>query len=151
MKIKEKQNLKTAYIEQILMWMVIFIGFVWMFFFVIKYATAIRIKDNIDALSEYGARKIASTVNQSLVDSDATFIASLNNIRINKISALTTADLVCVIDTSSVNSQVIFITQGTYLDDFLSNQGTNNFTSKKVVFNESNVEQITCTLNVTIN
>ena len=151
MKIKEKQNLKTAYIEQILMWMVIFIGFVWMFFFVIKYATAIRIKDNIDALSEYGARKIASTVNQSLVDSDATFIASLNNIRINKISALTTTDLVCVIDTSSVNSQVIFITQGTYLDDFLSNQGTNNFTSKKVVFNESNVEQITCTLNVTIN
>ena len=151
MKIEENQNTKPAYIEQVLMWMVIFIGFVWMFFFVIEYATAIRIKDNIDALSEYSARKVAATINQADVDSDATFIASLNNIRINKITALTTADLVCVIDTGLLNSQVIFTTQGTYLDGFLSNQGANNFKSKKVVFNESNVEQITCTLNVTIN
>lgn len=151
MELEEKHNTKPAYIEQVLMWMVIFIGFVWMFFFVIEYATAIRIKDNIDALSEYSARKVSGTVTQTGIDTDTTFIASLNNIRMNKITLLTTTNLTCVIDNATLNSQVIFITQGTFLDGFLSNQGTNNFISRKVVFNESNSEQITCTLNVTIN
>lgn len=154
MKEENKQTMKPAYIENILMWMTIFIGFIWMFFFVIDYATAIRIKDNIDALSEYGARLASETIDQTTIDTDATFITNLNNIRIKKISNLNTSNLVCTIATTtpqSTNYQVIFVTKGTYLDGFLSNQGTDNFTSTKVVFNENSPAQLTCTLSITIN
>ena len=153
--IKEKQNnFKPAYIENILMWMVIFIGFIWMFFFVIDYATAIRIKDNIDALSEYGARTASESIDQTTIGSNNTFITNLNNIRISKIASLTIANLVCTIATvppQDTNYQVRFTTRGTYLDGFLSNQGTNNFTSTKTVFNENSPAQLTCTLDITIN
>jgi len=155
---EKKQNTKSAYIEQILMWMVIFIGFVWMFFFVIDYATAVRLRENIDAISKYAARYVAKytdpVVNQSTVAFDAQFITNLNNIRNSNISSISAGDINCSIATvapQNTNSQSIFIVQGTYLKGFLSNQGTNNFTSRTVVYNETNVAQITCTLSVTIN
>ncbi len=150
----EKQNTKPAYIEQMLMWMVIFIGFVWMFFFVIDYATAVRLKENMDSMSKYAARYVSNFNTQNTVSTDAQLITNLNNIRNSKIATITAANINCVIATvapQDTNSQSIFIVQGTYLKSFLSNQGSNNFTSRTVAYNQASVAQITCTLSVTIN
>ena len=73
---KKIDTKKPAYIENIILWMVMFIGFATMFFFVIDYATIIRTKDNIDALSDYGANVIAVQG----VGTD--MIAELNNTKI---------------------------------------------------------------------
>lgn len=154
MNTEKQKNMKAAVIEQMFMWMVIFIGFVWMFFFVLDYATAIRIKDNMDDISKFAARFVSNTSNQVNMGSNAVLITNINNINISKISNVTTGNLNCVIANSApqnTNQQCIFIVQGTYLDGFLSNQGTNNFQSKTVVYNNTNAEQITCTLNITIN
>ncbi len=137
-----------------LMWMVIFIGFVWMFFFVVDYATAVRLKENMDYMSKYAARYVANFNDQANVNTDADLITNLNNLRNSKIDAVTAANINCVIATvppQDTNSQSIFIVQGTYLKSFLSNQGANNFTSTTVVYNQTEVAQITCTLSITIN
>ena len=148
-----KPNNKPAYIELVLMWMVIFIGFVWMLFFVIDYATAMRIKDSMDDMSKYGAKYVARSTTQASMSSDATLVTNLNNIKIGKINnADVNTDLNCVIATTSpnnTNSQSIFVVQGTY--DISSRIASNNFVSTTVVFNEASQAQITCTLNITFN
>jgi hypothetical protein len=152
--IKEKQiNLKSAYIEQIIMWMVIFVGFVWLFFFVIQYATAIRIKDSMDNLSKYAARYISDLNNQTDVPNNINLFINLNNIRSPIIKVITSNNLNCVIaadEPESSNSQSIFIIQGTYKKGFLKDQEENNFFSRVVVYNNRNQAQITCTLDIII-
>lgn len=149
---EDKKTMKSAYIEQILMWLVIFTGFVWIFFFIINYATAIRIKDNMDALSKFAARSVSNTINQGLVPTND-LITNLNSIRISAIDPIVLGDIACVIATAtpaSINYQTIFIVQGTYDKHFLAGSGTNNFVSTKVVYNETNPEQIRCTLSISI-
>ena len=151
---EKKQNMKSAYIEQAIMWMVIFIGFVWMFFFVIDYAIAVKLKENIDSMSKFAARYVANMSDQTTAGTNAQLITSLNDISNNKITDVTAGNLSCTIATAApqnTNSQSIFTVRGTYLKGFLSNQGTNNFTSTSIVYNQTNVAQITCTLSVTIN
>lgn len=154
---REKQNkMKPAYIEQMLMWMVIFIAFVWMFFFVLNYATAIRLKDSMDDMSKFAARFISNltSTDQANVSTNQTLLDSLNNISIGMIDDVDSTDLVCAIATTSPensNAQSIFIVQGTYTKSFLSGQGENNVQSKTVVYNNGSAAQISCTLSVTIN
>lgn len=146
---KIEQNYKPAYIEQALMWMVIFIGFVWMFFFVIDYATAFRVKDNMDDLSKYGAKFVARYSNQATVANEALLYTNLNNMNIDVINDIAVGDINCVIDAATLNSQSIFIVQGTYVvSDKIP---TSDFSSKSVVFNETSQAEITCTLNLTFN
>lgn len=150
---KEKVTMKPAYIEQIIMWMVIFISFVWVFFFVIQYAKAIRIKDNMDDLSKYAARYISNLNDQTNVPNDVNLFTNLNNMKAPIIENIASNNLICVIATvapQNINSQSIFIVQGTYKEGFLENQEDNNFISRVVVFNNRNQAQITCTLNITI-
>lgn len=151
---KKNEKMKKAYIEQMLMWMVIFIGFVWMFFFVINYAKAIRLKDSMDDMSKYAARFVSNLTDQTTVSSNQNLIDSLNNISIPMVADINLGDINCIIATTApdnTNSQSIFIIQGTYNKSFLSGQGTNNVKSKTVVYNNNAEAQITCTLNVTIN
>lgn len=135
-------NKKPAYIENIILWMVMFVGFATMFFFVIDYATIIRIKDNIDALSDYGANRIAVQG----VGTD--MITELNDTKISKINAITAADLVCnsVADVPATY-QVIFTTETSNNSVEFYND---KLTSKRVVFNEVNSETVTCNLTVTL-
>lgn len=136
----KKEEMKPAYIENILIWMVMFIGFVTLFFFVIDYASIVRIKDNMDALSDFGARSIA--INGTGTD----ISAQLNVTSVNAINAITSGNLNC---NSVANNafQVIFITQATNSSyKFFNNQ----LTSRRVVFNEVNSNTVTCTLNITL-
>lgn len=137
----KKDNMKKAYIENVLLWMVMFIGFVTLFFFVIDYATIVRIKDNMDAISDYGARNVAiNGIGQDLS-------TNINNMKvqgINNVSADTSS--IC---TSNANNayQVIFITQTT--NNSYKFYG-DTLTSRRVVFNEQNSNTVTCTLNITL-
>ena len=139
---KKIDTKKPAYIENIILWMVMFIGFATMFFFVIDYATIIRTKDNIDALSDYGANVIAVQG----VGTD--MIAELNNTKISKIKTINASDLVCdsVADVPPTY-QVIFITETSNDSIEFYND---KLTSKRVVFNEVNTETVTCKLTVTL-
>lgn len=152
----EDKRMKPAYIEQMLMWMTIFVSFVWLFFFVLHYATAVKLNENMDAMSNYAAKYVSLLTTQTNLEitNDATLISGLNNMKLKLIGDISAGEINCVVATSSPeneNSQSIFIIQGTYNKGFLKNRGENNMVSKSVVYNQSNSAQITCTLTVTIN
>jgi len=152
----KNKEMKPAYIEQMLMWMTIFVSFVWLFFFVLNYATAVRLSDNMDAMSKFAAKYVSSLISQTnaTITSDQNLIDSLNNIKLTKIATINPNQIVCVVATAApenTNSQSIFTITGTYNKGFLSGQGANNMVSKSVVYNQNNAAQISCTLNITIN
>lgn len=134
--------MKAAYIENIILWMVMFVGFATMFFFVIDYATIVRVKDNMDALSDYGVNRIAQ---QGIA---ADLVTDLNNMKVSKINTITAGNIVCnSILNVPADFQVIFITETSNNSvEFLNSK----LTSKRVVFNEVNTETVTCTLTVTL-
>ena len=140
---KNHHTMKKAYVENIILWMVMFVGFATMFFFVIDYATIIRVKDNMDALSDYGASRIA----RQGVATD--MITELNNIAVSKVNTITSGNLVCTSVTNTPpDYQVIFITETTNTQiEFYSSK----LTSRRVVFNEVNSQTVTCTLTITLN
>jgi len=146
-KLENNNNMKPAYIENILLWMVMFIGFAGLFFFVINYASIVRIKDNMDAISDYGALRISK--DGLTLDTDL-FTTKLNNMKvsaINTIDATMGVDLNCT-TVADAAYQVTFITQTTNTSyKFFNNQ----LISKRVVYNESNSNSVTCTLDITLN
>lgn len=138
---KKNESLKKGYIENILLWMVMFIGFVTLFFFVIDYATIVRVKDNMDAISDYGSRNVAIN---GIGNDLSTYI---NDMKVNSINTVS-ADTTTICSSNANNAyQVIFITQTTnnsfkFFDSKL--------VSKRVVFNDDSSDTVTCTLNITL-
>jgi hypothetical protein len=140
-KIKTKD--KPAYIENILLWMVMFIGFATLFFFVINYASIIRVKDHLDALSDYGANTI------SMQGSRTDISAQLNSMAGRGLDTINTGDLVCNQIAEEIRTfQVIFNTVTTNSSyKFFDHQ----LSSRRVVFNQDGSgNTVTCTLSVTI-
>ena len=142
---KKNINTKPAYIENILLWMMMFIGFVSLFFMILDYASVLRVKDNMKGLSDYGARMV------SLDKDTTTIIDGLNQLKIKAIGTVTSGDLVCVSDATETNYQIIFSTQTTYSNSVFTASGTNNLVTTSAVFNELSSEETTCTLTVTAN
>lgn len=143
---EKKHNLKAAYIENVIIWMVMFVGFATLFFFIIDYATVIRVKDNMDALSDYGARKIAVNGTSETTLND--LVARFNDMKVRGLANITAANLVCnsVMD-DPAKYQVVFTTQtpeGTSIK-FYNQQ----LVSTRAVYNESDAQTVTCTLTVT--
>ena len=138
----KKKEMKPAYVENIILWMVMFVGFATFFFFVIDYSTIVRVKDNMDAMSDYGANRIA----REGVSTDIT--SELNDMKVAKVNAITSANIVCnsVADTPPTY-QVIFITQTSNNSIEFYNK---KLSTKRVVFNEVNSQTVTCTLTVTL-
>ena len=138
---KNENNMKKAYIENILLWMVMFIGFVTLFFFVIDYATIVRVKDNMDAISDYGARNVA--INGIGTD----LSTNINSMKVNAINTVSAdTNTICTTNTNGAY-QVIFITETTNTEfKFFGNK----LGSKRVVFNDNSSDTITCTLNITL-
>lgn len=144
MKTNKPKNFKDAVVEQIVLWIVIFMSFVTVFFFVIDYANALKVNENAETLSQYAARMIA--INEEVDD----IIAGMNNIKGDHVATIQSDDLVCVDDTSVSNRQVIVNIYATLDNDFLSD-GENNVHSKTVVFNESSEFQKECSLTLSLN
>lgn len=136
--------MKKGAVDQILLWIVLFIVFVSLLFFVIDYSLAVRVKDNADSLSDYGARMVA------LGKSEDEIATGLNQIKLPSVTTITAADITCVDDPLTTNYQVHFNVVGTFDTQFITS-GENNINSSAVVFNEISNVQRTCTLNLTIN
>jgi len=143
-KIKKNSNMKDAIVENILLWMIMFIGFVSLFFMILDYSKILRVKDNMSSLSDYGSRMIALDKNESDI------ISGLNNLKSNTVVDIVAADLVCNTDAGTDNYQAIFNTQTTYTNSVFTTGGANNIVSSSVVFNEVNSSQIECTLTISI-
>lgn len=142
--IDDKHNSKNAYVEQIILWIVLFIGFVTLFFFIVEYSVVLKIIDKVDSLSDYGARALA------LGTSESEIVNGLNAIKGNFFLTITADNLSCSINYTSDNYQAVFNTYTTYENNFLINQGANNIDAKKVVFNESNPYEVVCNLYITV-
>lgn len=141
---KEKQNftnMKNALIDQIILWIVLFIVFVSFLFFIIEYSSAIKVKDNMDAIADYVARTV------SLNEDKADIATGVNsNIKDNYFSDIAESDIVCTDTTSTNNFQVIVNVKTTMNNKFLV---SSDLLSKTVVFNETNSFQTECTLTLT--
>lgn len=134
----KKNNMKSAVVDQMLLWIILITVFASFLFFIINYSVALRIKDNVDSLTDYGARMVA------LGRSDAEVVAGLNNIKLSSMADIQEADLNCVENADS-NYQVEFNVLATYDSTFFE-AGANNVQGRAVVFNEvSDLEKV-CSL-----
>lgn len=137
-------NMKKAVIDQIILWIVLFVTFVTFLFFIIDYSNAVKVKDNSDAIADYIARMIALNKNESVIVTEA------NDIKEAYFATITDANLVCTSDTSISNHQVIVNVYATLVNSFLP-VVNNNIHSRTVVFNESSEFQKECSLTLSFN
>lgn len=136
--------MKKAAIENILIWMVLFTSFATFFFFIINYATILRVQDNMIAISDYGANYVAANGIGDNISTD------LNRIKVDGINTISSADtgVICnEVSNVPLNFTVIFKTETTntsykFYGDSLS--------ATKAVFNQQSGNTITCTLKITL-
>lgn len=135
--------MKPAIVDQILLWMVLVIGFVTLLFITVDYSVIIRLKSNNDTLAQQGVRMMALG---KTADETATV---LNNIKVPQYADVAGADIVCdeVVDTSH---QVTFTVNSTYTDARILTFN-DTITSTTASFNETNSNEITCTLTMSNN
>ena len=141
METKKVKKMVPAVIDQLMMWIMIFVSFVGILFLVIDYSLIMRIKGNIDLISQYSARMIALGKTE---DETAT---AINNIKLSYFATVSGGSIVCTTDAIGTY-QVIFNVTGSYVDTKILAQ-QNSLVSKKVVFNEVSSDEITC--NLTLN
>ncbi len=140
---KQKNNMKPAVVDQILLWLVLLVGFVTLLFITIDYSSVMRLKNNNDTLAQQGARMIAlGKTNDEVAE-------SLNNIKNIYYSDVSGEDITCV-EVTATSYQVIFNVVSTYTDARILTISDSIF-SKVAVFNESDSNEITCTLTMTNN
>lgn len=137
-------NMKNAVVDQIILWIMLFIIFVGFLFFVIDYANAVKVKDNTDAIADYTARMVALNKDSSEI------ISGANTIKDDYFTTISQSDLVCIEDETLSNHQVIINVYTTLTNSFLP-VGNSNVHSKTVVFNESSQTEIECTLTLSFN
>ena len=133
---KKQKNYKKAVIDQMMLWIVIFISFVILFFLVIDYYTVVKVKQRSDTLVNYGVRM------KALGRDNIDIVQGLNNLKIKYIDTKKEVDLICT-TVSDGNYTVKFNTQ--------ININTNTFEKKNVhsyasSFNEVDNKDINCTL-----
>lgn len=138
------KSMKKAAIDQIILWIVLFTIFVSFLFFIIDYSNAIKVKDNTDAVADYVARMVA------LDKPNSEIITGANKIKDSYFATIQEGDIICNIDTSISNHEVIMNVYTTLTNGFL-NAGNNNVHSKTVVFNESSEFQKECSLTLSFN
>ena len=144
LKENKKANLKDAVVEQIILWIVIFVSFVGFLFFIIDYSNVVKVKENADSIGDYTAKMLALSKN------DADIVLGINKIKGDYITSITTSDLICVEDNTVLNHQVIVNIYATLNNGFLP-VSTNNIHSKTVVFNESSEFEKECTITLSFN
>ena len=133
-------NMVSAYIDQILMWIVIFIGFAGLLFFVIDYSNIMRIKGNIDLMTEYAARMVATNKDEVEI------AAKLNDIKSPYFADIAAVDINCDPPIADDSYQIIFNITGLYTDTKVMNP-QNNIPGRRVVFNDNGTSnKIECSL-----
>lgn len=138
-----KHNLKKAVLDQIILWIVLFIMFVSFLFFIIDYSNVIKVKDNTDALADYMARRVA--LNSDVENYD--LASSLNNVKASFFNDIQNNDITC---TTSINEnyQIIVNIYTTINNSFLP-VSSDNVHSKVVIFGENDSFDVECNLTLT--
>ncbi len=142
--VKNKPNLKDAVVEQIILWIVIFISFVSILFFIIDYSNALKASENADSIANYTARMVA------LNESESDIADGINRIKGDYVQAVTTAGISCTEDTTDASRQVIVNVSGTLPNNIILT-GSNNINSKAVVYNESSEYKKECSIALSFN
>jgi len=130
-------------VDQILLWMTLLVGFVTLLFITVDYSAIARLKSNNDALSQQGARMIA------LGRTNAQTADSLNNIRNNYYAEVSSDDIECD-EVIASSYQVIFNVISTYSDTKILTF-VDDIHARSAAFNETNSNEITCTLTIVSN
>ncbi len=126
---------KPAFVENIILWIVMFISFITLFFFVLEYSNILKTHHQLSLMSDFGAKMTSRDIN------DIQIIEGLNRLRTQNISTITNDNLICT-SHNIQNHQVIFNVSLNYRSSFFNK----NILARTVVFNETNNSQIDCTL-----
>ncbi len=147
MKKIDKKNYKKAIIDQIMLWMVIFVSFVTLFFFVIDYYKVIKAKDNCDILANYGVRM------KALGRDDKNITTGLNNLKIKYFEDIVYDD----IDSNNSDLQCTSTDDDNYSVRFMviADVTTTAFHKSEVhsyaaAFNEASNSSVDCNLTLRI-
>ena len=135
---KSKPILKKGVVDQILLWMVMFISFITILFLVLDYYKVIKTKDRVDTVTNYGVRM------KALGKEDDDIVSGINNIKSDFFDTVAVGDLSCNDDDTTTGYQVTFTANITYNNMFLSEFESIN--SKASAFNEVSNHNIECTL-----
>lgn len=130
--------MRKAVIDQMLLWIVLFIGFVTIFFMVIDYYLVVKVKDRCDAIVHYGVRM------KALGKDDIDIVTGLNNIKGNYFDTIVEGDIDCTEDSGATNYQVVFTTSINITNRFISEN--ESIYSKASSFNEVDSSSIDCNL-----
>ncbi len=126
---------KPAFVEHIILWIIMFTSFISLFFFILEYANILKMQHQLSLMSDVGAKMTSKNINNERI------IESLNRLKTKNIANITTNNLNCNTNTNSANYQVTFDVLINYRNSFF-----NNILKRTVVFNETNSSQIDCTL-----
>lgn len=147
------KNLKQAAIENVLIWMLLFIGFIGIFFLIIDYATIVRIQDKMNELGDYAANRIAN--DGAIMDLTAEF----NNRKVAAIQTFNANDVNTTIICSDVADGLYQVRFNIVTTNNSYKFYNNPLSSSKVVFNnvyinDANVandsDSIECNLQITL-
>lgn len=135
-----KPFMKKAAVELIIVWIALFSVFTTSLFFIINYGAIIRSKNNLDALSEFGANMVASR------GPEHDIIDELNSVKARNVNTISSSNLTCERDHNE-EFQIVFLTRTTntkykFFDGLIS--------SRRVVYNQLNSDTVSCILTVTL-
>lgn len=141
---KKLNKMKKAVIDQILLWLILFISFVTLLFMILDYSAIVRLKGNTDILAQYGSRMV------SLGNTDAEVADKLNAIKISYFNTIAASDIVCTTSTATTANeyQVVFNVTSTYNEAKVL-KFNNTIYSNVATFNEQSSEYISCSLALT--
>lgn len=141
--IKNNTSFKDAVVEQVVLWIVIFISFVSILFFIIDYSNALKVSENSDSIANYTARMVA------LNSSDSDIADGINKIKGDYVNTVSASSISCSEDTTDSSRQVIVNIYATLSNNILLS-GSNNIHSKAVVYNESSEYKKECSLTLSL-
>lgn len=131
--------MRNGVIDQILLWIVLFISFVTIFLMVIDYYIVIKIKDKCESLSNYGSRM------KALGKDAAEIVSGLNIVKGDYFSTILESNLTCT-PTGTSNYIVSFSTNIFISNKFLSSN--EKIYTHAATYNEVNAIDINCSLNL---
>jgi hypothetical protein len=131
------KNSKKAIIDQIMLWLVIFVSFVIILFMVIDYYVVVKFKDRCDTMANYAVRM------KALGRDDENITAGLNNLKSDSIDEIVEDDLISIESNTAENYQVKFSVNLDINTTTFKNKSIHSYTS---AFNEVDSSSIDCNL-----
>lgn len=134
--------MKKAVVDQIALWLIIFLSFVTLMFLIVDYYTFIKAKDKTDTLTTFGVRMVA--LNKSTTD----IVSNLNDLKGDYFQTIYEDNLTCV-DLGTQNYKVILRSNITLKTNRITGNNETLY-STAVAFNETNPSDINCSLNLSL-